>query len=186
MQHPTLNLELSTSVRIRYRRLPDHTHVFEQRLVERSADCVVTLLESTPEREPLRMGKRTVLETGSPIVWFTFPGAWHDIGRFHRADGRFTGFYANILTPVAAIESADWETTDLFLDVWLDTLGSVSVLDVEELNQAATSGWLDQRTVARARTEAAALVRLVGLGQWPPPVVWEWTLERARAAQPSR
>ncbi|MGH7553840.1 MAG: DUF402 domain-containing protein [Longimicrobiales bacterium] len=166
--------------------MPDREQVFDQRLLRRRPDCVVTLLESTPQREPLRIRGRTVLETGSPIVWFTFPGAWHDIGRFHRADGTFTGFYANILTPIAAIDSAVWETTDLCLDLWLDTLGNVSVLDLEELHRAARQGWLDRATVARARTEAAALVRLAGLGQWPPPIVWEWTLEQARAAQPSR
>ena len=68
-------------IRIHYRRLPDREEIFDQRLLERRPDCVVTFLESTAAREPLVIGGRTTLETGSPIIWFTFPGAWHDIGR---------------------------------------------------------------------------------------------------------
>ena len=49
---------------------------------------------------PTVVNGRAVLEPGAPVVWFTFPGRHHDIGRFHTADGTFTGCYANILTPV--------------------------------------------------------------------------------------
>ena len=58
------------------------------------------------------------LERGSDAVWFTFPGLWHDIGRFHRSDGTFTGIYANILTPPLIQPDGVWHTTDLFLDLW--------------------------------------------------------------------
>ena len=72
------------------------------------------------------MGK-IALEAGSDAVWFTFPGLWHDIGRFHRADGEFTGIYANILTPPVIEPDGKWETTDLFLDIWVDPEGRLSV-----------------------------------------------------------
>lgn len=165
-------------IRIHYWRSPDRVTTFEQRLLERRTDCVVTLLEQTPARDPLIVTGTPILESGSPIVWFTFPGKWHDIGRFHLADGRFTGIYANILTPVRFIDQGTWETTDLFLDIWLDTRGRISVLDVAELNQASKSGWVDPNDVARARTEAADVVRLAERRAWPPDVVREWTLDR--------
>lgn len=123
---------------------------------------------------------RTVLEPGAPIVWFTFPGAWHDIGRFHLADGRFTGVYANILAPVRFIDANTWETTDLFLDIWADETGAISVLDVDELSDAVITGWVDEASAARGRREAADIVVRAERGEWPPAIVSEWTLERAR------
>jgi predicted RNA-binding protein associated with RNAse of E/G family len=86
----------------------------------------VTLLEQAELAQPLLIDGRVVLEAGSPAVWFTFPGAWHDIGRFHRADGTFTGIYGNVLTPVRFLDERTWETTDLFLDVWLEPRAGAS------------------------------------------------------------
>ena len=125
---------------------------------------------------------RTILEPDSPVVWFTFPGAWHDIGRFHTADGVFTGCYANILTPVRIGPGDVWETTDLFLDVFVDPAGSVHVLDRAELERAVGLGWVERDTAARAEAEAARLVGEARAGIWPPAIVSRWTLERAREA----
>ena len=123
------------------------------------------------------------LEPGSPIVWFSFPGAWHDVGRFHRADGTFTGLYANVLTPVEGIEGAGWVTTDLFLDVWIPaTGGDARILDEDELQDALERGWIDAATASRARAEATRLVEAAAAGAWPPRLVHDWTLDRARAA----
>ena len=124
---------------------------------------------------------RTLLEEDSPVVWFTFPGARHDIGRFHRADGTFTGLYANILTPVE-IRGDEWRTTDLFLDVLLEPGREPRVLDRDELEAAVREGWLDPGTARAAETEAARLLDEARAGEWPPAVVEEWTLERARSA----
>jgi predicted RNA-binding protein associated with RNAse of E/G family len=111
------------------------------------------------------------------------PGARHDIGRFHRADGTFTGLYANLLTPVEGLEGADWTTTDLFLDVWLPANGSgARVLDEDELDDAVSRGWLDAATAAEATAEAVRLLADARAGAWPPDWAYEWTLARARAA----
>lgn len=166
-------------VRIRYRRLPDREQLFEQLLVEDAGDHVVTLLEGAGLRSPVVVGGRTVLETGSPVVWFTYPGAWHDVGLFHLADGTFTGCYANVLTPVA-MRGREWETTDLALDVWAGADGRVEVLDVDEFEAAVAAGWLDAETAARARREAERLAAAAREGSWPPAHVREWSLRRAR------
>ncbi|MEJ2186306.1 MAG: DUF402 domain-containing protein [Gemmatimonadota bacterium] len=170
------------SVRIHYHRLPDRLDVFDQRLVHRTPDVVVTLLETTPMSRPLRVDGRTVLEDGAPVVWFTFPGAWHDIGRFHTPDGGFTGYYANVLTPVRFLGPHEWETTDLFLDVFVDPDGNAFLLDQDELEAGERDGAIDAHLAVAARREADRLIRLAGAGYWPPPVVEAWTLERARAS----
>jgi predicted RNA-binding protein associated with RNAse of E/G family len=168
-------------IEIAYTRPPDRVTIFRQQLVHRAAACVVTLLEQADVVRPVTVRGKTVLEPGAPIVWFTFPGTWHDVGRFHTADGRFTGFYANILTPVDSIGSNRWSTTDLFLDVWLDE-GGTELLDAAELAAALEAGWVTPANARRARAEADGLLRAAQAGTWPPAVCREWTLDRARGA----
>lgn len=174
------------TVEIHYHRPPDREELYRQALVHRSERVVVTLMERTPMRRPLLVDGEVALEAGSPVVWFTFPGAWHDIGRFHRADGTFTGIYANILTPVEFLDARSWRTTDLFLDVWVGRDGTVRILDEDEFDEAVARGWLTDVTAERALAEARALAELARKGAWPPPEVAGWTLERAREAVSAR
>lgn len=167
-------------VEIEYIRPPDHVTIFRQQLVHRSDACIVTCLEHAELRRPVRVRDAVVLEPGAAVVWFTFPGAWHDIGRFHTLDDRFTGYYANVLTPVELVTPVHWRTTDLFLDVWLDGQGPL-LLDEEELSTAEAAGAVAARLGARARREAERLLRAGERGAWPPPICAEYTLERCRA-----
>jgi len=168
------------TVRIDYLRPPDRKEVFVQKLLLDRDDVKITLAENVPFDPPIEILGRIALEAGSDAVWFTFPGAWHDIGRFHRADGRFTGIYANILTPPVLGPDHAWETTDLFLDVWIGLDGELSVLDEDQLLEAEAEGWVSQETGDRARQEVERIKEAHADGRWPPPVVDEWTLERAR------
>lgn len=169
-------------IRIHYRRPPDDEQVFDQRELYRDDDVVVTFVDYTLMSKPSLVEGRTILERGSPVVWFTFPGLWHDIGRFHRADGSYTGLYANILTPVRFVEPGVWDTTDLFLDVWIEPGRAPMILDRDEFDEALARGWIDDETARIALEEAERLRKLAERRAWPPPVVEEWTLERALAA----
>lgn len=164
-------------VRIHYRRIPDREQIFDQQVVAVEPDgAVVTLAEAAPISRPVRANGRVILDPGAPAVWLTFPGAWHDIGRFHRADGTMTGFYANILTP-PEMAATVWHTTDLFLDVWQPVDGPPSLLDEDEFEEARTRGLLDAPTADRARDEAERLLTAAQEGSWPPEPVRRWTLE---------
>ncbi len=165
-------------VLIHYRRLPDHERVFDQRIVLERNDVIITLSQPLDLAEPMTLDGRVMLEPKSLALWFTFPGEWHDIGLFHRADGAFTGMYANILTP-PEIEGSVWRTTDLFLDVWWPEGDEAQILDEDELDEALARGHIDRVTAARARAEAERLLGLARDGAWPPEVVSEWTLVRA-------
>lgn len=167
-------------VRIRYRRPPDREEIHRQHLVADLPEVKITLARCVSLEKPVEIGGGVALEEGSDAVWFTFPGAWHDIGRFHRADGTFTGIYANVLTP-PVLDGSEWSTVDLFLDLWIAD-GTLMVLDREQLDQAEVRGWVEPGTADRAREEAARLVRAYGAGEWPPPVVAEWTRDRALEA----
>lgn len=167
-------------VTIHYRRPPDRVEVFEQVVVDDDGACVVTILPRARLKRAVRAGGEAVLEPGAPVVWFTWRGAaWHDVGRFHLADGTFTGFYANVLTPVR-MDGDRWETTDLFLDVWVGADGRVEVLDRDELDAAVDAGWIEPGTAGRAMAEAERLADAARRGEWPPSRVRAWTLERVR------
>ena len=140
-------------VTIHYRRLPDRVQIFEQLEIDADSERVVTLLESAALKGPVMAGDRVVLEPGAPVVWFTYPGRRHDIGRFHLADGTFTGFYANVITPVI-MNGRTWQTTDLCLDVWMGADGELLILDEEELHEAVTNRWIDPASAAHCSTEA--------------------------------
>jgi predicted RNA-binding protein associated with RNAse of E/G family len=142
----------------------------------------ITLAESVPFDPPIRIRGQVALEAGSDALWFTFPGAWHDIGRFHLADGTFTGIYANILTPAVFGPEGGWETTDLFLDIWVSHEGEISVLDEDQLQEAEEEGWVSLEQSRRARAEAERIRSAAAAGKWPPTIVEEWTLGRAREA----
>jgi predicted RNA-binding protein associated with RNAse of E/G family len=168
-------------IRIHYRRLPDRDTVFEQILLHETDECSVTFLASTALARPLSVGGAPILEPGSPVIWFTYPGRWYDIGRFHLADGTFTGHYANILTPVR-MEGGRWFTTDLCLDVWAAADGPVRLLDEEEFAEAVEREWMDAATAGEARGTADRLLRAAVEGRWPPRDVLGWDLARASAA----
>jgi hypothetical protein len=170
-------------VHIHYLRPPDRKEIFTQRLLLDAPEVKVTLAQNVPFDPPIRIHGEAVLEAGSDAVWFTFPGRWHDVGRFHLADATFTGIYANILTPPIIHPGRRWETTDLFLDIWVNPAGELTVLDEDQLEDALRLGWITESLAGRAREETEWIVAEHRKGRWPPPVVKEWTLERAR--QPS-
>lgn len=168
------------TVRIDYLRPPHRKEVFIQKLLLDTEEVKITLAENVPFDPPIRIRGEVALEAGSDAVWFTFPGCWHDIGLFHRADDSFTGIYANILTPPVIGPGGNWETTDLFLDVWIDLQGTLWVLDEDQLQEAEEARWVSGELADRARKEVEWIRREHGAGRWPPAVVGEWNLARAR------
>lgn len=165
-------------VKIHYHRPPDRTTIFENELVHADDDVVITIMRATPLPRPMVINGRTVFEDGAPAIWFTFPDADYDVGRFHTRDGSFTGIYANILTPVKFVSPTEWQTTDLFVDVWLDADGSAHILDQEELQEAVEHGWVELDVAEKAQRTARKLVADHESGTWPPQVVYDWPLER--------
>lgn len=167
---------------IHYRRLPADEQTYRQPIVFESDDVIVSLTEPLViDRDPPD-GAGPMLETGSRVLWFTFPGHWHDLGRFHAADGTFRGYYTNVLTPPRLARSDEfttWTTTDLFVDVWCPVRGGVMLLDQDELADALEHGHIDVELARRAKGEADWLAGLAASDEWPPRIAREWTLERA-------
>jgi predicted RNA-binding protein associated with RNAse of E/G family len=174
-----------TVVRIHYLRPPSDETVYEQLLLHDDGRTKVTFARNLAMDRPLRLGGGIALEGGSDAVWFTFPGAWHDIGRFHLADGTFTGIYANMITPCLFEPGGVWRTTDLFVDLWIPAENGeprprdARLVDLGELEEARAAGRLPAELAEKAEAEGKRLMAALHQGTWPPSVVREWTRERA-------
>lgn len=166
-------------VEIHYHRPPDRLDVFVQELVVDRPDYKVTLHDPATLAEPLKVGDTLIHEPGAAIVWFVFPNAWHDLGRFYLKDDTFTGYYVNLITPVQ-IDGATWTMHDLCLDLWVEADGRFQVLDQDEFDEAVDRQWIDRSTAARARAELACIIDELRAGEWPPSVVSEYDLARVR------
>lgn len=171
---------MSRRIHYHYHRPGKGTTVFEEHVVLERPDVVVTLLPRYEGKVYLIDGV-PILEPGAPIVWFLFPGAWYGVGRFHLADGAFTGWYTNLTAPVR-MEGDRWDGTDLFLDHWLPPDGSAGTwLDEDELAEAIARELLttaQQQALAHVRT---LVTEACGHRTWPPPIAKALTLEQARA-----
>ena len=164
-------------VQIHYKRPPDRLRVYDQRVALERDDVIVTISDPIQTTKPMMHDGALMLESGSLALWFTFPGVWRDIGRFHGADGTSSGLYTNILTP-PIIDGPVWHTTDLFLDIWWPTSGPIALLDEDEFTEAIGLNHIDRKTADRTRGEADRLLELGATGKCPLLVVDEWTLER--------
>jgi predicted RNA-binding protein associated with RNAse of E/G family len=161
-------------VTLEYLRPGKSTVVYRERLIIDRSDVKVLLTDPDASRD-IRVDGALILQAGAPILWFVFPGAWHDIGRFHLADGSFTGWYTNLCTPIL-MKGSRWSATDLFLDHWLPPSGDGRWLDEEEFSAAVASGVLTTELTDAARAERDRVKSLIASSAWPPAIVRQMNL----------
>jgi len=167
-------------VRIHYHRTDRGTTLYHERLVVDRADVKVTVLDDYQGRDAFA-GDTLILAAGAPVVWFVFPGLCRDVGRFHLADGTFTGWYTNLRAPIV-MRGSDWFCTDLFLDHWLPADGGAGIwLDEDEFDHGIDAGLLSADDAAIARAERAAVDEALATGQWPPALARDLDLASALA-----
>ncbi|MFW6192534.1 MAG: DUF402 domain-containing protein [Gemmatimonadota bacterium] len=160
-----------------YLRPPDEVRRYDQELLHREDDLRVTLLERDPEADPWRIGDGVILEGGSSLVWFTFPGRRYEIAAFYDPDDRFLGHYTNFVeTP--RMEDGRWEITDQFLDLWLPADGSPTLLDRDEFREARERGWIEPEEARKVERLAILLLDRSRSGAWPPERVRRWSRMR--------
>ena len=124
----------------------------------------------TPRRE---LGK-IVVANGFLAVWFIFRRRWYDVRKFYDQNGRFTGYYCDIIRPVARLLSSSSKTsiiTDLFLDLWISGDGRWVVLDEDQLERAIAKHFISSSLAMRARRELDVLIGLVKAGRFPPKAI---------------
>jgi predicted RNA-binding protein associated with RNAse of E/G family len=121
-----------------------------------------------------------VVGDGYLAVWFLFRGRWYDVGKFYDRRRKFTGYYCDIIRPVARLLCANSKTsviTDLFLDLWISPQGKLVILDQEELENAVVRRIMSSALAARAKREMNGLVRMAKAGRFPAGWIQEYQPE---------
>ncbi len=83
-----------------------------------------------------------------------------------RPDGSFKKLYINIATP-AVLQSGEINWIDLELDIVRTSHQSAKIIDIDEFDEAKTSGMLDAKLADKAQQVAAELLRVVDKGDFP-------------------
>ena len=170
---------MTARVRIHYHRPDRGTTVFEERVVLDEPGVKVTLLDQYDGKDAFA-GGRLILPAGAPVLWFVYPDLCRDVGRFHLADGTFTGWYTNLRAPIR-FDGSDWYCTDLFLDHWLPADGAPGMwLDEDELEAGRRAGHVGAADLALAARERLAVDACLANDSWPPPLTRTTTLAHAR------
>lgn len=168
-------------VRIHYHRPDRGTTEFDEHLVLDRPDVKVTLLEQY-DGKAAYAGDRLILAAGAPVVWFVCPDLHRDVGRFHLADGTFTGWYTNLRGPLR-MDGPNWYCTDLFLDHWLPADGGPGTwLDEDELDAAVRADLVSSGELSLVHAEREIVTAEVAAGRWPPPLARALGLAEARAS----
>ena len=161
---------LPRQVTIRYRRLPDRVGHFEGMLREENVRRLV-IEQRLRVRAPRREFGKVVVANGFVAVWFIFRRRWYDVGKFYDRNGKFTGYYCDIIRPIAKLLSSTSKTsiiTDLFLDLWISLDGRCVVLDEDQLERATAKHVISSSLAMRARRELNILIGSVKAGRFPP------------------
>ncbi len=165
-------------IHFEYRRPGKKTITYEEILAFERPDVKVLLGEQY-SGENVLVGDSIILEHGAPMIWFVFTGAWYDVGRFHLADGTFTGWYTNMSLPVEE-DGDNWIGRDLFLDLWQPASGSPVWLGEDEHDDAVRSGLIDRATAKRLRNERALIQLQLTQEAWPPPITRDMDISQVR------
>jgi predicted RNA-binding protein associated with RNAse of E/G family len=170
---------MSQIIHFEYHRPGIGTTVYEELLVLDRPDVKVLLQENYSGTD-VDVGTSRVLDSGASIIWFVFPEAWHDIGRFHLSDGTFTGWYTNLCKPIQ-IDGDNWIGNDLFLDLWQFVDGTPVWLDEDEFEDAVKSGLVDKALEKQVLNQRTLIDLQVSQLAWPPPVAKDIDLAQVRA-----
>jgi predicted RNA-binding protein associated with RNAse of E/G family len=125
-------------------------------------------------KNPKREFGRVVIAKGYLAIWFIFRRKWYDVGKFYDRTGKFTGYYCDIIRPVARLLSNPSKTaiiTDLFLDLWISADGRCIVLDEDQLDRAVAKHTISPSLAMKARRELRALSKSTRSGCFPPKYI---------------
>jgi GrpB-like predicted nucleotidyltransferase (UPF0157 family)/predicted RNA-binding protein associated with RNAse of E/G family len=153
-------------LRLRYVRLPDRVTELRDKLVYRSRRVVVGEGRIASVHRVVFDGE-VVMAPGYQIVYFELIGKWFSVGKIRDVQGKFKGYYCDIVTPPRLLADGGLELTDLFLDLWVSPDLRYKVLDEEELEEAYRKGWIVEQLYERAKKELKRLVASVEKQEFP-------------------
>ena len=157
------------TITLTYKRLPDRVNYFEQQLLYKDQEVIVTTQRVTPST-PIVIDGETVLGDDFYAIWFVFTGFWYDIGKIYNLDNEWTGYYCDIILPMKCT-SDKFEIVDLILDLWVSPNGTYEIQDEDEFATALENGIIEPELANKAQIALNNLIDEVKTGSFPPEFV---------------
>lgn len=130
---------------------PDQT--FECNLVRHDGDRIlISYMSSRPYQI-----RDTVVASGTLTLGYYQEGLPYIVWKMIGPDNRLTGYYIHLCDRIR-IKDDVVEYRDLLLDVWFSPDGSHRLLDDDELEEAVTTGFLDEDTATAVRQTASSVI----------------------------
>ncbi|WP_456450074.1 DUF402 domain-containing protein [Palaeococcus sp. (in: euryarchaeotes)] len=165
-----------------YRRIPNRILEREDDLIADLGDIIVAKAKFEGMLAPLRVNGVKAIENGYFMIYFAFVGKNYDILKVYDREGNFKGLYVDVLAYTKRYENT-LEMLDLFLDIFIFPNGEHFLLDEEELEMALNYGIVDKETVDFAYNIAREIMEKIEKGEFPPKIVWEYSLSRHYEAE---
>lgn len=168
---------MSKKITLTYKRLPDRINYFEQTLLYKDDDIIITTQKIYPS-SPIIYDGREVLADNFTAIWFVFTGVWYDIGKIYNLDSEWTGYYCDIILPVTRSKSK-FEIVDLFLDLWISPDGGYAIQDQDEFEEAVKIGVISDEVANKARNTMDYLIEETTKNRFPPKIVKDYVIKQS-------
>jgi len=141
-------------VHVKYIRPGKDVVILEEEYYDHDETCIRTIRSEALVRQQMIQSGQSV-GTISEVYFFNEP---FNVLEFRELDGTLLGYYSDIAEPTIQVSPAEFQMTDLFLDIWLFPDGRLLELDWDEFEEAVQKQVI---TPAQADLAQAAMKRLV-------------------------
>ena len=166
---------MATKIHLIYRRIPNRILERYDELIADLGDVVVAKSKFEGMLTPLFVNGVKVIDNGYTMIYFAFIGEKYDVLKVYDREGNFKGLYVDILAYTKR-KGNTLEMLDLFLDLFIFPNGEIFILDEEELEIALNYGLIDKETFDFAYSKAREIVEKFKEGNFPPDIVWQYSL----------
>lgn len=157
-----------------YIRLPDKIAELNTELLYENKDILIVKSKLINPSKDLILENKTVLRKGFDAIFFEFKREYYGIAKIYNRKKEFTGYYCNINTPVKRFENG-YQTTDLFLDLWVYPDGKqYIILDEDEFEDALKENWIDEKLTQKAKRSLEQIINIVKNDKFPPKFVKDY------------
>jgi predicted RNA-binding protein associated with RNAse of E/G family len=160
-------------VRIEYIRPGKEVTVYEEDFLSLDESCLRTH-KTLPEDISIGLSNallsQGLIEAGERVGIIAKAYFFHEpfnLLEFRRTDGTLLGYYSDIGEPTIQLSPAEFQMTDLFLDIWLFPDGKLLELDWDEFEEAIQNQVITPAQADLARNAMQRLVDETARGIYP-------------------
>ncbi len=138
---------------------PETIDISGDELIYRDDTVLITRWKTIKPRPDISVG-----------ISYTFLNEGYKISRFYDGKREFAFWYCDIVDVKYEIEVDTYTITDLLLDLKIMPDGTMNILDVDELADALSSGFITDKLACDALRILDKLVKMVNRASFPPEI----------------